>query len=154
MKRLALQLALGCGLLTASVAEESVSENSAARPSQVRPSSLLWPTLEELTATRDRPLFAIGRRSAPLTLPTRTIEEPQQASKARPDFTLKGIIVEGSSTFVLLDDTNLGESVVIRSGDKIGAWRITVDTNRSVTLADDEEKITLRLFEDDTAKSK
>jgi hypothetical protein len=99
-------------------------------------------------------LFALDRRPAPLALPARTIETPQQAAKARPDFTLKGIIVEGSSTFVLLEDMNVGESVVIRSGDKIGAWRVTVDTNRSVTLAHDDEQITLRLFEDDTENSK
>jgi hypothetical protein len=80
--------------------------------------------------------------------------EPQRPPRQRPDFALKGIISEGSSTFVLLEDLDTSEPVVARAGEKVGAWRIVVETDRTVTLVGEGERIRLQMFEEGGAASK
>jgi general secretion pathway protein N len=154
MSRIRLSLALGWGLvmLSAASAEENVPGAQVAP--QPRASALPWLKLEELTATRDRPLFTPDRRPLPPARPPPAVAAPPQRGKPRPNFALKGIIAEGSATFVLLEDVDSSESVVVRSGQKIGAWRVMVETDRSVALVGEGEEIRLQMFDEEAGPSK
>jgi hypothetical protein len=99
-------------------------------------------------------LFAANRRPQPPPQPPSAVAEPQHPPRQRPEFALKGIISEGSSTFVLLEDLDSSEPVVVRAGEKVGAWRIVVETDHTVTLVGEGERIRLRMFEEDAANSK
>jgi hypothetical protein len=81
----------------------------------------------------------------------RITEETPLATKTRPEFVLMGVVVEESSTFVLLQDVGANESLVVRANDKIGNWRVVVESNAAVTLIGDGEQITLRLFANDSS---
>jgi general secretion pathway protein N len=154
MKRVGLWLVLSCGLLAASPALAQENGSGDPRMSQPRPSVLPGLRLEDLTATRDRPLFAANRRPQPPATPAPVAAEPQRPPRQRPDFALKGIISEGSSTFVLLEDLDSSEPIVARAGEKVGAWRVVVETDRTVTLVGEGERIRLQMFEDEAAASK
>jgi hypothetical protein len=136
-------LALAGLWLGSAVAAETGSES----PSLLGGWTVPWPPLKELKATRDRPLFAPDRRH--VTPPSKPAQVRQEAVKPRPQFRLTGIIVEDSATFAVLKDLTLDESKVVRSGDKIGEWLVTVGADRIVTLACEREQITLRMFDGD-----
>jgi general secretion pathway protein N len=114
-------------------------------------SALPWLRLDELSATRDRPLFAPDRRKNPAVsaLPLNNApeekDEPKQAKK--PQLVLTGIIVSSSSeTIALLRDNNTSESFAVRSGETIGRWRVLVETNHSVKLQDGAREVELEMF--------
>jgi hypothetical protein len=146
MKRHVLMVMLAGTLLGPATAAESGGDEPSSR-AWTAP----WPSLQELRATRDRPLFAPDRR--PLSLPAKPAEISQEAVKPRPQFRLTGIIVEDSATFAVLKDLTLDESKVVRSGDKMGEWLVTVGADRIVTLAGEHERITLRMFDSDNDNS-
>jgi general secretion pathway protein N len=153
MRILRLSLLLACGLPTLSVgtAQEDTSGQPAAPVLQESAPALSWPRLDELSATRDRPLFTPDRRREPPPRPTATVFQPPQP---RPQFALKGIVAEGTATFVVLEDMNSSESIVVRAGEKMGDWRVTIDTERSVRLIGEGEEIKLQMFEEEPGISK
>lgn len=155
MRSIGLALALACGVLplAAGLAQEDTSASTVAPLSQPRNSALPWLKLEDLTATRDRPLFALDRRPQP-AVKTPPVTAAQQPPKLRPDLALKGVISEGSSKFVLLEDLNTSETHLVRAGERLGDWQVTVDSDRSVTLVGEGEEIKLEMFQDDTRPSK
>lgn len=150
MIRLALALVLARALWAPAAAQHITPETAADRPARERSATL--PSLEQLSITRERPLFAPDRRPAAVA-PTITETRPEVV-QPRADFRLTGIIVEGSVTLVVLKDLNGDQSVVVRAGDKFGPWRVTVGSDRVVTLAGEGEDIVLRMFEEDAEASK
>jgi hypothetical protein len=102
-------------------------------------------TLETLSATRDRPLFVPGRRPpAPPPAVQSAAAIPQKVLVP----TLRGVIIQPAYTLVVLEDGATRESVVLRSGESFGPWRVTVKTDHTVQLASGSEKIELDLFDD------
>jgi hypothetical protein len=151
MKRIGFVLALGCGLLAHAAGWTQEAPDT--RHSQPRASALPFLKLEELTATRDRPLFAMDRRpQAPAQPPPAIV--PQQPAKQRHEYTLKGVISQGASTFVLLEDLNTSETLLVRAGEKLGEWQITVDSDRSVTLIGEGGPIKLEMFQEEPGTSR
>ena len=119
-------------------------------------SALPWLNLDSLSATRERPLFAPDRRK-PVPPPPPVIvadhaanpaEVQQRQSQAaqRQQFELTGIITSNSETIVLLRDAVTSEYVTARSGDTVGRWRISVDSNEAVTLKDGAKEVRLEMF--------
>jgi general secretion pathway protein M len=122
---------------------------AAAPVAEDRTPALRWLKLEDLSATRERPLFAEDRRprriAPPPSDPVAVIEpEPEDAM---PLPSLKGIIVQGSSTLVLLEDQSTSESVIVRSGDNFGPWQVVAENDHTVRLATGTEQVVLDLFE-------
>jgi hypothetical protein len=113
----------------------------------VSQSALPWLKLGDLAATRERPLFAPNRRPPEGPAPEAS-EEEAAAPQAPPGpaFALKGIIIQQSETLVLLDDMTTSRSVVVRSGENYGRWRVVAESANSVNLADGAEQIHLELF--------
>jgi len=112
------------------------------------PSALPWLRLEQLSATRDRPLFTPGRRRAEpppapdlAAAPVR-IEEPTRP----PQIELTGLIEETDVTIVFLRTAS--ETVIVRSGDKFGRWLVVAESKTSVRLTDGAEQMKLGMFKD------
>jgi hypothetical protein len=109
-------------------------------------SALPWLSLDTLKATRERPLFALDRRPLPppavATAPVKAAPPPKVVP------TLRGIIMRPPEVLVMLQDRSTNESVVIRSGEDFGPWRVTVQSDHSVQLASGSERINLDMFED------
>jgi hypothetical protein len=109
--------------------------------------------LDALTATRDRPLFSPDRRKpAPLPPPRVAVAPDPLASQLAeaqasqpPDLTLTGIITDPMGTIILLRRDS-SEVVTMRSGDSVGPWRVIVDSNSSVKLADGKKEFKLEMF--------
>jgi hypothetical protein len=149
-------LALLVAILTASVLARAspwahAPETAAQLASESRPSALPWLRLEDLAATRERPLFAQDRRprriAPPPADPLPVAAAPPEQEAPKPIPSLKGIIVEGESTLVVLEDESTSESVVVRSGDSFGPWQVVAETDHSVRLAAGGEEVVLELFE-------
>ncbi|HEX5959358.1 MAG TPA: hypothetical protein VFY92_11990, partial [Hyphomicrobiaceae bacterium] len=107
--------------------------------------------IEELSATRDRPLFAPDRRP-PRPPPPRVVAplasapQKEKVEDTGPNFSLRGIIRQGAITLIVLEDKATSQSIVLRSGDSYGRWRVSADSDESVKLADGSQELRLQLF--------
>lgn len=115
-----------------------------ARAEDQRPSALPWLKLEDLSATRERPLFAPTRRRPPPQAQAVTVvaEHPPET----PRMVLTGIIVKPSETIVVLRNVATSESISLRSGESVGAWRVEAQNDHSVILSDGTQQFTLEMF--------
>ena len=131
-----------CALLSAIAAWTSLHAQEAI-PDQP-PSALPWLKIDELSATRDRPLFAPDRRKFMLA-PTSAVATVDPGSPT-PRFALMGIIVEPMTTIILLRDLARSDAVIVHSGERFGRWRLVADTDHSVRLWDGDERLHLKMF--------
>jgi hypothetical protein len=136
------------GLLLIAVQTAAAEDNA---PAAGLASALQWLKLEELSATRERPLFAPNRRPTPpppvTTAPVVSASEKEEVQEATPRLSLTGIIRQGATILVVLEDAASSSSVVVRSGDSYGRWRVSAESDHSVKLADGSQELRLRLFE-------
>jgi hypothetical protein len=117
--------------------------NAEAQSSGQEPSAL--PSLDQLSATRDRPLFSPDRRKPAPPPAVAPLATPQQQPQ-KPKFTLMGIIVTSSETIVLLQDAGTSELITVRSGQSVGRWQIVANSNYSAKITDGKEEFTLQMF--------
>lgn len=112
-------------------------------------SALPWLSLDSLSATRERPLFAPDRRKPAPPPPVgsnRPEALPQAQAPQKPQLRLTGVIVSPWETLVLLRNPATSESVTIHPGETFGRWHVLVESNDTVTLKDGAEEITLEMF--------
>jgi hypothetical protein len=112
-----------------------------------RPSALPWLKLEDLSATRERPLFAPTRRRPP-PAPPKAVTVVAEHPPETPRMVLTGIIVKPSETIVVLRNVATSESISLRSGESVGAWRVEARNDHSVILTDGTQQFTLEMFTD------
>jgi len=109
-------------------------------------------SLDELAATREKPLFSPTRQRAPPPSSSATVAPPsddsKQTTRDEPQYALAGIITSPSETMVLLRDLKTSELVKIRSGDSLGSWKVSTNSNYSVELRNGERKFLLEMFAD------
>ena len=118
---------------------------TSAPPSDIPVSRAALPQLkiEELSATRERPLFVQERRPVPPPpAPVAIVTGPPK--KQMP--LLRGIIVSSLSTIVVLQDASTSDSIIINSGDTFGPWKVVAESDHSVSLTEGDKKISLDLF--------
>jgi general secretion pathway protein N len=132
--------------LTPSFGQLTQTQTAPPPPAEKRTSVLPWLSLDALKATRDRPLFTVDRRPLPPPVAAAPPVKAGPPPKVVP--TLRGIIVRPPEVLVVLQDSSTNESVVVRSGEDFGPWRVTAQTDHSVQLASGSERINLDLFED------
>lgn len=65
-----------------------------------------------------------------------------------PRMVLTGIIVKPSETIVVLRNVATSESISLRSGESVGAWRVEAQNDHSVILTDGTQQFTLEMFTD------
>jgi general secretion pathway protein N len=108
-----------------------------------------FPKLEDLKATRDRPLFAPTRRPPP---PVAVPQSPTAASQPvsnLPNVELTGIVMGEDVRIAVLRDKSTNELQRLRRGDKIADWVLRELEPRSVVLERGGTSVTLRLFDTD-----
>jgi hypothetical protein len=123
-----------------------------ARPAQLRPamtapgSSDGIPPLDELIATRERPLFSSTRRPPP------PVEEPEldtPITEAKSmSFELVGVVRSDEQAFAILRNTESKEETRVPKGEKFGAWTIEEVHDRSIVLAGEARRVRMRLFDE------
>jgi general secretion pathway protein N len=101
-------------------------------------------TLDALSATREHPLFLPSRTRA--TPPAAQVANPQAPAQSKPRYSLRGIIVSGAETLVLLSDNATSEVLTLHPGDSIGRWSVVVDSNYSAKLKNGSDEVKLEMF--------
>lgn len=108
-------------------------------------------TLESLSATRLRPLFARDRsppRSAAAPAEEAAAPEPehQQPRDEEVTLSLQGIVLRGETRLVILKDHSTSNTIMLRSGEKFGRWQVIADNDHSATLISEDGRQTMDIF--------
>lgn len=107
--------------------------------------------LDDLSATRDRPLFAPSRRPPPparveaAPAPEPAPVEEKTIVQEPPPFELVGAVVGKSVAFALLRNRTTAKVVRVRSGDDAEGWQVGEIGLRTVALAREGRNETLSL---------
>jgi hypothetical protein len=133
-----------CALML--IAALLATASAPARAEDQRPSALPWLKLEDLSATRERPLFAPTRRRPPPPQQPQAVTVAAENPPETPQMVLTGIIVKPSETIVVLRNIATSESISLRSGESVGAWRVQAQDDHSVILTDGTNQFTLEMF--------
>ena len=103
-------------------------------------------SLDELAATRDRPLFAPGRRPpAPPAVVVAAPPAPPPPSPP-PDLALLGTIVEANGASALVRGAPSEKPSHVRVGDVVDGWSIAEIGERQIVLSLDERSVTFTMF--------
>ncbi len=107
------------------------------------------PALEDLTATRERPLFSSTRR------PPEAEPPPQAAATiveaASMPFELVGIVLGADMSAAIFRNTDTKEETRVPKGDKIGDWSVDDISDRAVVLRGRDKRVRMRLFNEASA---
>jgi hypothetical protein len=142
---LALELDQGAADGTAPIAMPPAGSALPAEPAQAPPANRAG---EWVTTILARPLFSPGRRPPPL--------EDVQSSAAKSDILprLTGILVSPAGKTAIFADPSGGKPIVLREGDRIGAFTVQAIEAGQVTLTGAEGTQVLRpAFERGSAAS-
>ncbi len=108
----------------------------------------IW-SLDRLSATRERPLFAPTRRPPPPPPPAapvaRQVEAPPPPAPP-PTLVVLGIVSDAEGTRAMLRTQASDKVVRARLGDDIGGWKVTEIEPRRVTLSHDDRSVSYALF--------
>ena len=107
--------------------------------------SFALPPLEELRATRERPLFSPNRRPD-----VETAETPEAAPvEENPDsmpFELTGVVMGNDTAVAILRNRDTQETVHLHQGETLQAWSIEEIAPRHVVLRQEDRQVRLDLF--------
>jgi len=125
-------------LLPCTLAAQSPPANPPAR-------SFALPPLEELQATRERPLFSPRRR--PDAEVARETETPvvEESPDALP-FELTGVVMGADIAVAILRNRDTQETVHLRRGEALDAWSLEEIASRHVVFRQDDRQVRLELF--------
>jgi general secretion pathway protein N len=121
----------------------------AARPG-AGPGSPLWVvTLDQLPATRDRPLFSPSRRpppppQAPRVETVAAVAPP--APRQPPSVVLLGIVTDADGTWALIRAGGADKIKSARLGDEIEGWKVSQIETRRLVLSSDDRSVSFALF--------
>jgi hypothetical protein len=106
--------------------------------------SFALPPLEELQATRERPLFSPRRRPDEVAGETETslVEESPDALP----FELTGVVMGADMAVAILRNRDTQETVHLRQGEALDAWSLEEIAARHVVLRQEDRQVRLELF--------
>jgi type II secretory pathway component PulC len=109
--------------------------------------SFAMPPLDELKATRERPLFSPRRRPDEKIVTTET-EAPvtQEAPESAP-FDLTGIVMGEDRAIAILHNRETQETVHLRQGEAALSWSVAEIAQRHVVLRNEGKQVRLQLFD-------
>jgi general secretion pathway protein N len=122
-----------------------VFAEDAGTPAAIANPLAVW-SLDRLSATRERPLFAPTRRPRPPPAPSVALQVEPPPPAPPPTLVVLGIVsdVDGARAMVR---TQASDKVIrARLGDDIGGWKVTEIEPRRVTLSHDERSVSYALF--------
>ena len=112
-----------------------------------------FPALDDLQATRDRPLFSPGRRPPEVAATPDVPDAPPPVQEAASlPFELTGTVIGAELKVAILRDRQTQEEVRLREGEEHGPWKIEEVAARYVLFRNEGRRVRLRLF-DQTAKA-
>jgi general secretion pathway protein N len=127
-------------LLTPALAPSAVQPQAAADESGV-------PPLDDLGATRERPLFSSTRRPpVVVAAPDAPIQEAKSLA-----FELVGIVSGPDTSIAILRNTDSKEETRVPKGQKFGNWTMEEVGDRFVVLSGDAKRVRMRLFNESKA---
>lgn len=108
-------------------------------------SNPLWSTtLDQLTATRDRPVFTQGRRPPPLAAAAGQ-RQSVDAGGEPPPFALVGTLVGEKEKFAVLLESGSQKVLRLAPGASASGWKIDDVASRSVKITRGGHSVTLEL---------
>ena len=140
MNRIALT---ACLFVLMSGAAEAQQPPAASGP----PQTYTLPPLDDLQATRNRPLFAPNRQ--PDAVPEKTDTETtvtQESADSLP-YDLTGVVMGTDVAIAILLNRDTQETVRLRQGETLESWSIQEVAQRYIVLRQDEREIRLELFQ-------
>jgi general secretion pathway protein N len=108
--------------------------------------SFAMPPLDELQATRERPLFSPRRRPDEQVV-TETETPVTQAAPESAPFDLTGIVMGEDRAVAILHNRETQETVHLRQGETAQAWSVAEIAQRHVVLRSEDKQVRLQLFE-------
>jgi general secretion pathway protein N len=117
----------------------------AAADTQVR--SFALPPLQELQATRQRPLFSPGRKPDAQIAARPDAPVVEEAAGAQP-FDLTGIVMGADRAIAILRNRETQETVHLRQGEAAEEWSVEEIASRYVVLRNEDRQVRLQLFEE------
>lgn len=108
-------------------------------------------SLEQLAATRDRPLFSPSRRPPP---PPIARVEPPPPPPPPPQVALMGVVIDGEGVRALIRPGPMQPFVLVRVGGVVAGWHVTEIEDKRLVLALDDRKATFTLFKEDPGHQK
>lgn len=102
------------------------------------------PSLDDLTETRERPLFSSTRRP-PDVEPAPQAAAPITEGASMP-FELVGIALGSDVSAAIFRNTDSKEEIRVAKGDKIGSWNVDDISERAVVLRGNDKRVRMRLF--------
>jgi general secretion pathway protein N len=107
------------------------------------------PSLEDLAATRDRPLFSSTRRPPPP--PEEPDEAPPITEAKSLNFELVGIVRSANAAYAIVRNTESKQETRVPRGERFSGWTIDEIGERSVVLSGEAKRVRLRLYDESKA---
>lgn len=107
------------------------------------------PPLEDLTATRERPLFSSTRRPPPP--PEEPDEAPPITEAKSLNFELVGIVRSADVAYAIVRNTESKQETLVPRGQRFSGWTIEEVGERSVVLSGEAKRVRLRLYDESKA---
>ena len=106
---------------------------------------LAAPSLDRLSATRERPLFTPSRRAPPPPPPAASAA-PVESAAAPPSISLLGVIIAVEGPRAVINDMTRNKIVRLRIGDEIDGWKVHQIDERLLVLGRDGRSASFKLF--------
>jgi general secretion pathway protein N len=107
----------------------------------------LMPSLDDLSATRERPLFSSTRRPPEVAAP-----EAAPVTEAKSlSFELVGIVTGPDASVAILRNTESKEETRVARGEKYGNWTIDEVGDRFIIMSGEAKRVRVRLFDESKA---
>ena len=113
-------------------------------PAEAPVRSFVMPSMDELRATRERPLFSPRRR--PDEQVVTQVDEPvvQEAPESVP-FDLTGVVIGEDRAVAILHNRDTQETVHLRQGETADVWSVAEIAQRHVVLRSEGKEVRLQL---------
>ena len=112
---------------------------------------LAAPSLNRLSATRERPLFTSSRRAAPPPPPVASAA-PVEPAASPPQIALLGVIIAVEGPRAVINDRASNKIVRVRIGDEIDGWKVRQIDERLLVLWRDGHSASFKLFNGERVK--
>ncbi len=102
-------------------------------------------SLDQLAATRERPLFTPDRRR-PTVASVVSHVEPHPSPPDEPRLSLFGVVLDADGPRAVIRSDSAGKILRVRLGDEVGGWRVTHIDGQQLVMSLDGRSATLMMF--------
>ncbi len=102
-------------------------------------------SLDQLAATRERPLFAPDRRRPTASSVVSHVEPPLPPPDP-PRLSLFGVLVDTTGPRAVIRTDPAGKIVRVGLGDEVGGWRVTQIEKQRLIISLDGRSVTVMMF--------